>query len=127
MGLAGHVVLNALFSLFLLSIAAVNYPGGKAIARLQRIEPPDAQVNVHICNLAAQTGVSRFTQIYNNWRLVKYSAHFRHKPLLYGFPSISKNEILLPTLSFEIQFTHTLGIVLSLGLWIQGLQLSATH
>lgn len=77
-GLASHVVLNALFSLFLLSIAAVNYPGGKAIARLQRIEPPDAQVNVHICNLAAQTGVSRFTQIYSNWRSVQY----RNKYLL---------------------------------------------
>ncbi|XP_054257871.1 uncharacterized protein LOC128982846 isoform X2 [Macrosteles quadrilineatus] len=67
----GHVAANAIFSLFLLSIAAVNYPGGKAIARLQRLEPADLPVNVHICNLAAQTGVSRFTQIYDTWRYNK--------------------------------------------------------
>jgi len=67
LAVVGHVVVNAVFSLFLLSVAAVNYPGGKAIARLQRLEPPHAPVNVHICNLAAQTGVSRFTQIYSDW------------------------------------------------------------
>uniref|UniRef100_A0A1B6IWE4 Mannosyltransferase n=1 Tax=Homalodisca liturata TaxID=320908 RepID=A0A1B6IWE4_9HEMI len=67
LAIVGHVVANAVFSLFLLSVAAVNYPGGKAIARLQRLEPAFAPVNVHICNLAAQTGVSRFTQIYDAW------------------------------------------------------------
>jgi alpha-1,6-mannosyltransferase len=68
MAVVGHIAANAIFSLFLLSIAAVNYPGGKAIARLQRLEGPETPVNVHICNLAAQTGVSRFTQIYETWR-----------------------------------------------------------
>lgn len=68
LAVAGHVAANAIFSLLLLSVAAVNYPGGKAIAKLQRLELAETPVSVHICNLAAQTGVSRFTQIYDGWR-----------------------------------------------------------
>lgn len=68
---AGHVLVNIVFSVFLLSVARVNYPGGVAIARLHQLEPKSEPVNVHIDNLAAQTGVSRFTQIYSTWRYNK--------------------------------------------------------
>ncbi|KAE8749834.1 hypothetical protein FOCC_FOCC003302 [Frankliniella occidentalis] len=67
LGAVGHLVLNSLFSILLLSIATHNYPGGVALANLHKIEQSSAYVNVHIDNLAAQTGVSRFTQDNLGW------------------------------------------------------------
>ncbi|KAG7203240.1 hypothetical protein KM043_010340 [Ampulex compressa] len=64
----GHLVVNALFSMFLLCIAGSNYPGGSAIARLHRLEKDSIEpVHVHIDVLTAQTGVSRFTQTNQSW------------------------------------------------------------
>jgi len=63
-----HVLLNVVFSIFLLSIAKTNYPGGAAISRIHQLESSGSNVFLHIDNLAAQTGVSRFTQINENWR-----------------------------------------------------------
>ncbi|KAL1461261.1 hypothetical protein WDU94_013178 [Cyamophila willieti] len=62
-----HVLINFTITYFLLSISSNNYPGGVAISTLHKIEPPDSQVNVHIDNYAAQTGVSRFTQLNPGW------------------------------------------------------------
>ncbi|XP_011349260.2 probable Dol-P-Man:Man(7)GlcNAc(2)-PP-Dol alpha-1,6-mannosyltransferase isoform X1 [Ooceraea biroi] len=64
----GHLVLNTVFSLFLLCVAGSNYPGGLAIARLHRLERDSIEpVHVHIDVLTAQTGVSRFTQTNSSW------------------------------------------------------------
>ncbi|XP_076645136.1 alg12 alpha-1,6-mannosyltransferase [Halictus rubicundus] len=66
--ISGHLVLNALFSIFLLCVAGSNYPGGLAIAKLHRLEKDSVDpVHVHIDVLTAQTGVSRFTQRNNSW------------------------------------------------------------
>jgi alpha-1,6-mannosyltransferase len=56
----------------MLSIACTNYPGGAAIVRLQQLENSDSSVNLHIDVLSAQTGISRFTQLNNNWRSVYF-------------------------------------------------------
>ncbi|XP_046592202.1 uncharacterized protein LOC107223641 isoform X2 [Neodiprion lecontei] len=64
----GHLILNAIFSMFLLCVAGSNYPGGLAITRLHRLEKDAIEpVHVHIDVLTAQTGVSRFTQTNKNW------------------------------------------------------------
>ncbi|XP_046740545.1 uncharacterized protein LOC124407975 isoform X2 [Diprion similis] len=64
----GHLILNAIFSMFLLCVAGSNYPGGLAIARLHRLERDAVEpIHVHIDVLTAQTGVSRFTQTNKDW------------------------------------------------------------
>lgn len=67
-GCALHLVANVAFTTLLLTISANNYPGGAAIHRLHQVIPQDTNVNIHIDNYAAQTGVSRFTQLYDHWR-----------------------------------------------------------
>ncbi|XP_011504718.1 PREDICTED: dol-P-Man:Man(7)GlcNAc(2)-PP-Dol alpha-1,6-mannosyltransferase-like [Ceratosolen solmsi marchali] len=64
----GHLILNAVFSIFLLCLAGLNYPGGLAITRLHGLESAHTEsVHVHIDVLTAQTGVSRFTQTNFSW------------------------------------------------------------
>lgn len=65
----GHLIFNALFSMFLLCLAGLNYPGGIALARLHRLEKDSYEpIFVHIDVLTAQTGVSRFTEINPLWK-----------------------------------------------------------
>lgn len=63
-----HLLVNVAFTTLLLNISSFNYPGGTAILRLHSLEESTEKVNVHIDVLSAQTGVSRFTQLYDNWR-----------------------------------------------------------
>lgn len=64
----GHLALNTLFSMFMLCVSGSNYPGGVAIAKLHRLERDSIEpVHVHMDVLAAQTGVSRFTQTNVSW------------------------------------------------------------
>lgn len=70
-GSALHLVGNVVFTTFLLTISANNYPGGVAVQKLHQIVPQDVNVSVHIDNFSAQTGVSRFTQLHDHWRYNK--------------------------------------------------------
>ncbi|XP_050530832.1 probable Dol-P-Man:Man(7)GlcNAc(2)-PP-Dol alpha-1,6-mannosyltransferase isoform X2 [Daktulosphaira vitifoliae] len=61
---AGHIIGNIVFTILLSSAAMKNYPGGTAITILHKFENNvNANYSIHVGNLAAQTGVTRFTQL----------------------------------------------------------------
>ncbi|CAH0594133.1 unnamed protein product [Chrysodeixis includens] len=63
----GNIVISLAFTL----VAMTNYPGGIAITRFHKLLKNEPYVHVHICNLAAQTGVTRYTEINEDWMYSK--------------------------------------------------------
>ncbi|KAJ1372680.1 hypothetical protein KIN20_034889 [Parelaphostrongylus tenuis] len=68
-----HIVANIIATAVFLYAGARNYPGGDAILHLQWTQRFDARkpISMYIDNACAQTGVSRFTQLYDNWEYNK--------------------------------------------------------
>ncbi|KJH53720.1 plasmid Maintenance Protein [Dictyocaulus viviparus] len=68
-----HIIANVIATSVFLYAGARNYPGGDALMHLQWTQRLDAdkQLSVYIDNACAQTGVSRFLQLYDNWEYNK--------------------------------------------------------
>ncbi|KAG2860037.1 Dol-P-Man:Man(7)GlcNAc(2)-PP-Dol alpha-1,6-mannosyltransferase [Phytophthora cactorum] len=72
-GAVGCLLITTLGTLFLLTAAQSNYPGGEAFVRLHQIavNERDLPRSVHIDVPAAMTGVSRFGEEFPAWRYSK--------------------------------------------------------
>jgi len=84
-----HIFLNMLLTCILLYIAYWNYPGGFAFQKLHQLETPFDRIHVHIDVASAQTGITRFGELYDTW---KYN----------------KTENIVSGSSDEVIFTHLL-------------------
>ncbi|KAL8618808.1 hypothetical protein ACOMHN_000236 [Nucella lapillus] len=66
-GLVALLAGNAVATSLLLRLSHLNYPGGQAMAALHQLRQDRTDVNVHIDVYTAQTGVSRFMQLRDEW------------------------------------------------------------
>ena len=62
----GGLISNVTMTTMLMYISSLNYPGGSALNTFhhQVIKRNSSPQSLHICNLAAQTGVTRFGQVH---------------------------------------------------------------
>nr|CAG4645474.1 EOG090X04MD [Lynceus sp. MCZ IZ 141354] len=83
-----HLIINGTATVFLLLVSSWNYPGGVALATFHAlVDPGEPYVNIHIDNLAAQTGITRFGELNSHW-------------------SYNKSEDLKPGSEEMFHFTH---------------------
>ncbi|VEL23717.1 unnamed protein product [Protopolystoma xenopodis] len=64
-----QLIVNSLVTVLFAYAALGNYPGGEAISRLHDLPHLTnlSAIHVHVCNLAAQTGVTRFLHERPDW------------------------------------------------------------
>ncbi|XP_063387121.1 probable Dol-P-Man:Man(7)GlcNAc(2)-PP-Dol alpha-1,6-mannosyltransferase [Cydia fagiglandana] len=98
------VVGNVLLSVAFVSVAMTNYPGGVAMTRFHKLLKNEPYVHVHISNLAAQTGVTRFTQIHDHWQYSKNESLDAEQLQQYTHLLIEAKSKYSPNLK---AFTHT--------------------
>ncbi|KAL5014000.1 hypothetical protein ScPMuIL_008270 [Solemya velum] len=69
LGLGSIVLLlvNICVTGVLVNVSRQNYPGGQAMKLFHEIEKNNTDVKLHIDVASAQTGVTRFTQLNDNW------------------------------------------------------------
>ena len=83
------VLANCSAKWIMLKCSYENYPGGVALEKFHKYVAPSAEVNLHMDNLACQTGAVRFGQVNSNW-------------------VYNKTENLKPGSLETLQFTHLL-------------------
>ncbi|KAE9552950.1 hypothetical protein FO519_003827 [Halicephalobus sp. NKZ332] len=73
LGVIGHIVANGLYSSASLYASSSNYPGGTALSGLQFKHRylKDKAISVHIDPFCAESGISRFFQIFPSWEYNK--------------------------------------------------------
>ncbi|XP_047994022.1 dol-P-Man:Man(7)GlcNAc(2)-PP-Dol alpha-1,6-mannosyltransferase [Leguminivora glycinivorella] len=98
------VVGNVMLSIAFVSVAMTNYPGGVAMTRFHKLLKNEPYVHVHISNLAAQTGVTRFTEIHNHWQYSKNESLDADQLQEYTHLLIEAKSKYSPNLK---SFTHT--------------------
>ncbi|CAK1583476.1 unnamed protein product [Parnassius mnemosyne] len=103
-GITVIIVANVIFSIALVLVAMTNYPGGLAITKFHKLLKNEPSVHVHISNLAAQTGVTRFTQIHDHWQYSKNESLQPEQLQAYTHLLIEAKSKYSPTLK---SFTHT--------------------
>ncbi|VBB26726.1 unnamed protein product [Acanthocheilonema viteae] len=72
-GVILHLIINVIGTSIFLLASSKNYPGGEALNSLQylRYFNQNNPMTVYIDNYAAQTGVSRFLELYDTWQYNK--------------------------------------------------------
>ena len=98
------VLANCAAKCIMLRCSYENYPGGEALEKFHKYVSPNAQVHLHMDNLACQTGAVRFGQLNPNW-IYNKTEHLKPG----GFESLTFTHLLVD-MSTEYQVyksTHT--------------------
>ncbi|KAI3413689.1 hypothetical protein GPALN_011173 [Globodera pallida] len=68
-----HLAINAILTASFVYASAQNYPGGLALVRLQHQHRflRNKHITVHIDTFCAETGISRFLHLYDDWEFNK--------------------------------------------------------